>query len=69
MADLGGLQQQFVLADRLERMAQACIDHPSLVTRPEFDEFVENLRSLDEGLAAAFVRTVHDGLAARSSDG
>jgi len=51
-----------VLADRIERIAQSCIDHPALVARPEFDDFVADLRRVSEDLAAAFVRTVHDGL-------
>lgn len=67
-ADLRGLQQRFVLSDRIERMAQSCIDHPGLITRPEFDEFVQDLAAIDDDLAGAFVRTVHDGLAAKRAE-
>lgn len=59
---LGDFIDRCVLADRIERMAQACIDHPGLVATPEFDLFVDDLRGLSEDLAGAFVRTVHDGL-------
>ncbi len=63
--DLRDFIDRCVLADRIERMAQACVEHPGLIPTPQFDQFVADLEGISDELARSFVGMVYDGLTAK----